>query len=43
MKVKIKSQERMVEEFGYWCSDVHSINLKVFNWTKDLEDDKETN
>ena len=37
MKVKIKSWERMVEEFGYWNSDVHLINLKVFNWTKDLE------
>ena len=39
MKVKIKSWERMVEEFGYWCSDVYSINLKLFNWTKDLEDE----
>ena len=39
MKVKIKSWERMVEEFGYWGLDAYSINLKVFNWTKDLEDE----
>lgn len=37
MKIKIKSWERMVEEFGYWHSDVHLINLKTFNWHKDLE------
>ena len=35
MKVKIKSWERMVEEFGYWSSGW--IDLKIFNWTKDLE------
>lgn len=38
MKVKIKSWERMVEEFGYWGSDVYSIDLKVFNWHIALED-----
>ena len=39
MKVKIKSWERMVEEFGYWGLDDSTIDLKVFNWTKDLEDE----
>lgn len=39
MKVKIKSWERMVEEFGYWGSDVYSIDLKVFNWHIALEDE----
>lgn len=37
MKVKIKSWERMVEEFGYCGLDVYSINLKVFNWHIALE------
>lgn len=39
MKVKIKSWERMVEEFGYWGLDMYSINLKVFNWHIALEDE----
>ena len=39
MKVKIKSWERMVEEFGYWNSDGDIINLKIFNWRKDMEDE----
>lgn len=39
MKVKIKSWERMVEEFGYCGSYVYSINLKVFNWHIALEDE----
>ena len=37
MKVKIKSWERMVEEFGYWDLDECHINLKTFNWHTDLE------
>lgn len=37
MKVKIKSWERMVEEFGYWGLDECHINLKTFNWHTALE------
>ena len=37
MKVKIKSWERMVEEFGYWGLDECHINLKTVNWHTALE------
>ena len=37
MKVKIKSWERMVEEFGYWDVDKRQIELKTFNWHNNLE------
>lgn len=39
MKVKIKSWERMVEEFGYYYSDKWLLDLKIFNWHKALEDE----
>lgn len=37
MKVKIKSWERMVEEFGYYKLDKRQLDLKTFNWHNNLE------
>ena len=37
MKVKIKSWERMVEEFGYYELDKRQLDLKTFNWHNNLE------
>lgn len=37
MKVKIKSWERMVKEFGYYKLDKRQLDLKTFNWHNNLE------
>lgn len=39
MKVKIKSWERMVEEFGYKFEDVDYIDVPRWCWHTDLEDE----